>query len=246
MVYKHRYFVDADMANSFHQFLLGPYTSSRLAITSPWGVYEPKFLPEGVGPASLVLQERVRILFSDFQEWMVVIFDNLLIMADTLEELFERWKLVLDRCIERHVMLKITKCYFGVTTVNFFGYEVTHGKYTLSQERRESIRSIPMPKNTTQMQSLLGSAMYFKTHIPMYSDLTAPLNDLVKKDFNWNKSTWTRDYEADLEALKDAIMNASTLYFPDYSLDWTLRTDASTVACGGTLLQECIDPSTGE
>ena len=32
-------------------------------------------------------------------------------------------------------------------------------------------------------------------------------------------------------------MKSATLHFPDYTLPWTLRCDASTVACGGTLLQ---------
>jgi hypothetical protein len=143
-------------------------------------------------------------------------------------------------------MLKITKCFFGVTKVNFFGYEVTQGKYTLSQERRDSIRALQFPTNTQQLQSLLGSTMYFKSHIPMYSELTAPLNEMVKKDFSWDKRTWTRDYEADLERLKLAIADCATVYFPDYSLNWVLRTDASTVACGGTLLQEAIDPTSHE
>ena len=32
-------------------------------------------------------------------------------------------------------------------------------------------------------------------------------------------------------------MKSATLHFPDYSLPWILRCDASMVACGGTLLQ---------
>jgi hypothetical protein len=209
--------------NAFHQFILSAYSSSRLAVTTPWGVYEPIFLPEGVAPASIFLQEMVDAIFADFKAWMIDLFDNLLIMANTYEELFTRLKLVIERCVERHVMLKITKCFFGVTKVNFFGYEVTKGKYTLSQERRESIEALVFPKTCTQMQSFLGSTMYFSTHIPMYSELTAPLNDMVRKEFNWNKATWTRDYEGDFQKLKDAVMNASTIYFPDYSLNWVLR-----------------------
>ncbi|KAJ1429843.1 hypothetical protein B484DRAFT_307481, partial [Ochromonadaceae sp. CCMP2298] len=30
-------FVDLDMKNSFHQFRLGPVTSERLSIQTPWG-----------------------------------------------------------------------------------------------------------------------------------------------------------------------------------------------------------------
>ena len=48
-------FLDLDMTNSFHQIPLGERTSSILPVPTPWGLVKPKFLPEGVGPASGVL-----------------------------------------------------------------------------------------------------------------------------------------------------------------------------------------------
>ena len=147
---------DLDLMNAFHQFILAAYTASRLAVTTPWGVYEPIFLPEGIALASIILQERVKSIFADFDEWMIVLFDNILIMANTYEEMFARLKLVIERCVERHVMLKISKCFFGVTKVNFFGYEVTPGKYTLSQERKDSIQGLVFPKNLHANAKLPG------------------------------------------------------------------------------------------
>ena len=95
-----------------------------------------------------------------------------------------------------------------------------------------------MPHDQKGMQRFLGAALYFKTHIPNYSDLTAELNEMVHKDFNWDEKTWSKDYHGAMARLKDAVLKSATLHFPDYSLPWTLRCDASTVACGGTLLQE--------
>ena len=46
-------FVDLDMSNS------------RLSIQTPWGQVEPKFMPEGVGPASFHLQSVVSSVFSE-------------------------------------------------------------------------------------------------------------------------------------------------------------------------------------
>ena len=39
------------------------------------------------------------------------------------------------------------------------------------------------------------------------------LNDMIRKDFNRDKSTWTIDYEQAFEELKEGIMNAMVLYF---------------------------------
>ena len=81
--------------------------------------------------------------------------------------------------------------------------------------------------------------MYFKTNIPLYSDLTADLNEMVKKEFDWDPTTWKKDYARAQEKLKDAIKNL--VYFPDCTLLWVLRCDASEKACGGTLPQQRRD-----
>ena len=146
--------------------------------------------------------------------------------------------LIINRCHERHVLLNMDKSFIGVDTAHFFCYEVSGGGYRLSQKKCEAIAAIPMPRDQKATQRFLGAALYFKTHIPCYSDLTADLNEMVKKDFNWDPATWTKDYEGVLAKLKEAIMESAILHFPDYSLPWVLRCDASVKACGGTLLQE--------
>lgn len=42
--------------------------SDLLSVQTPWGLVRPKFLPEGVGPASGLLQHIVRTIFEDFSE----------------------------------------------------------------------------------------------------------------------------------------------------------------------------------
>ena len=69
-------FIDLDMANSFHQIPISEATSKLLTMATPWGLFRPKFLPEGIAPASGILQEVVRSIFKEFEEWIVVIFDN--------------------------------------------------------------------------------------------------------------------------------------------------------------------------
>jgi hypothetical protein len=66
---------------------------------------------------------------------------------------------------------------------------------------------------------------------------------MVHNDFNWDKKTWSVDYEAVFEKLKEGIRNSITLFFPDYSLVWVLRTDASDIACGAVLYQVYITPN---
>jgi RNase H-like domain found in reverse transcriptase len=55
--------------------------------------------------------------------------------------------------------------------------------------------------------------------------------------FNWDKSTWTVDYLVEFNKFKEALANAVSIIIPDYSLEWILRTDASQIAVGSSLVQ---------
>ena len=239
---QHKFYIDLDMTNSFHQFKLGAETSHKLALSTPWGIYRPKFMPEGVSPASGVLQQTMAEIFSDFP-WATIIFDNFCIGGDTHEQLFERFQIFIDRCQEYNVHLKFAKSFFGFDTIKFFGYKVTGQGWSMDVDRIQAMNDTPFPDGYTpvikrkQMMSFLGFALYFHEHVPNYSTLAAPFYDMTKADFDWDPTTWDRPYVNLFKEFKAHLSHTLTLYFPDYSLPWTLQTDASQLGCGAILFQ---------
>lgn len=232
------FYVDLDMANSFHQIPLSEEFSKILSIQTPWGLFRPLFLPEGVGPASGLLQYFVREIFSDFAEWTIVIFDNFLVLAHSLEDALSKLEKILKRCREFGIVLKMKKSWIGVRKVTFFGYEVTHGKWKLSDSRKVAINQIPFPQSKKDMQSFLGAALFFHHHVPNYSEWSARLYETTHVDFTWDPDSWVYDYRAHFEKFKVALTQSLELHFPDYSLPWVLRVDASGYAVGAALFQK--------
>ena len=235
---KFKVYVDLDMANSFHQIPLSDEFSNLLSVQTPWGLVRPRFLPEGVGPASGLLQHIVRKVFTDFEDWTIVIFDNFLILADDYEDAYQKFDKVLKRCKEYGIVLKMKKSFIGVDTVTFFGYEVTHGKWKLSDSRKKAIADMTFPSTTKGMQSFLGAALFFHNHMPDYSQWSAKLYEMTHSKFNWDPGTWTYDYKRHFEEFKVKISEAAMLHFPDYTLPWIVRCDASDKAVGAVLYQE--------
>ena len=234
-----RVYVDLDMANSFHQIPLGEEFSNLLSVQTPWGLVRPKFLPEGVGPASGLLQHLVRGIFEPFAAWTIVIFDNFLVLADDYQDAYNKLKLVLEKCREVGIVLKLKKSFIGVEEATFFGYHVTHGSWEMSGARKDAISVMSFPRSIKEMQSFLGAALFFHNHIPDYSAWTARLYEMTHIDFVWDPGQWTYDYEGQFERFKAALREAAKLHFPDYSLPWVLRVDASEFAVGAVLFQEC-------
>lgn len=236
-------FVDLDMTNSFHQIPIDIASSNLLSVSTPWGLFRPKFLPEGVGPASGILQSVVRRVFSDFEQWIIVIFDNFLILASDYADAADKLEKVLIRCQLHRLVLKMKKSWIGTAVVTFFGYEVRPGSWGLSNSRKEAISNMIFPANQKQMQSFLGAANFFHTHIPNYAQWASCLYECTTESFDWNPSTWTKDYKDLFAIFKTAITNSATLYFPDYSLPWIIRSDSSDYAVGAVLFQEFTDTS---
>jgi len=231
------YYIDTDMANSFHQIPIDERSSELLSVQTPWGLYRPKFMPEGVGPASGLLMRIVRDIFVDFSDWTVVIFDNFLILAHDKADAIAKLRKVLQRCREHRIVLKLSKSIIGTTKVSFFGYEVGQGKWHMSKERLEGIASIQFPQNTKMMQSFLGSGLFCHKHIKDHSRLSKDLYEMTHKDFIWKEASWTKDYRASFEAYKAALRDAMVLTFPDYNLTFVLTVDASMQGCGWVLAQ---------
>lgn len=237
-------FVDLDMTNSFHQIPLDDFSSNLLSVSTPWGLFRPKFLPEGVGPASGILQSIVRRVFADFDDWTIVIFDNFLILASDYADAALKLEQVLKRCQEYRLVLKLKKSWIGTKVVTFFGYEVHPGSWQLSDSRKSAISALVFPSTQKQMQSFLGAANFFHTHIPNYASWASSLYECTVSGFNWDPTTWAKDYKALFDLFKTSIQESVTLHFPDYSLPWILRSDASDHAVGAVLFQEYTD-STG-
>jgi hypothetical protein len=131
-------FIDLDMSNSFHQIPLGPISRKLLAVATPLGLFEPLYAPEGVSPLSAVLQRIVTTIFHDY-DWMIVIYDNFLICADNFRDAYDKLVLVLARCREYNLCLKMAKSYFGFSKVTFFGYDVSNGEYRTSEDRKAGV-----------------------------------------------------------------------------------------------------------
>jgi hypothetical protein len=128
-------FLDLDLTNGFHQFRLDAETSRKLSVQTPWGQFEPLFLPEGVPVGSGVLQEAMYNIFKQFDEWCIIIFDNLLVLAHDYQDAEEKLQKVIKKAAEANLVLKMKKSWLGVKQVKFFGYECTKG---FVQARRRS------------------------------------------------------------------------------------------------------------
>jgi len=67
------------------------------------------------------------------------IFDNLLVCANSDEELYNNIEIFFERCTKFNLILKMSKTNIGFSEVEFFGYKISEHSYELTEERKQQL-----------------------------------------------------------------------------------------------------------
>ena len=98
----------------------------KAAFTTPFSLYEPLVMFFGQCNSLPTFQAFMDSTFRDMiaKGWLIIYMDDILVFAETLEECQERTKQVLDRMKEEDLHLKLVKCTFDRTEVEYLGLVV--------------------------------------------------------------------------------------------------------------------------
>lgn len=112
-------FIDTDMTAGFHQIPIDEESSNKLSIVTDRELLRPRFLPEGVRSATAYLNEATTNIFREYLSFMMVIHDNITVMGHDFPDLIQKWKLVLNKCKEFNVILKLKKTWIGFRQIDW-------------------------------------------------------------------------------------------------------------------------------
>ena len=87
--------------------------------------------------------------FTDYiaQGWFIVYMDDLLIYSSTLDEHHEHQRLILQRLMDANLFLKLSKCTFDATTIEYLGMVIKYGHMEMDPIKVKGIKEWPNPKN---------------------------------------------------------------------------------------------------
>jgi len=97
-----------------------------------------------------------------------------------------------------------------------------------------AIQASPTPCNISELRQFLGLTSYYRIFIANFSTVASPMHHLTRKEVEWN---WTKEYEQAFESLKEQVISAPVMSYPDFDVDFVLETDASIKGLGVILSQ---------
>ncbi len=205
------------------------------AFSTPAGHYEWLRLPLGLRNAPLTFQRMINTLFAGvIGNSLLVYLDDLIVVSEDLNSHLKKLSLVFQKLTQAGLKVKLTKCGFHKSRIEFFrrlgdgdGIHTVDSKIT-------AMKNFPTPKSVENVRSFLGLAVYYRGFVKKFASIASPLTRLLKKDepFIWNGAQ-----QQSFNDLIDVLIRAPILAFLDYSLPFTLCTDASALGIGAVLMQ---------
>ena len=237
-------FAKMDLSAGFHQIEIDEDSKKFTAFRGPDHIYEFNRCPFGLINASshfqFVIQHDVlaglinKICFCYIDD--IIVFGTAEDFLDNLEKVFERLR-------EHNIVLKKSKCVFGVTKLKYLGHTLSGQGMEIGEDNQALFDNMVKPETVTQLRSLLGVYSYFRAFLgSQYANTVSCLYDMCKgpkrKKLEWNA---TRD--AAYERARSLIRSASKLYFLQADGEIRLYTDASLYGFGGYLAQVQLVPN---
>ena len=101
-------------------------------------------------------------------------------------------------------------------------------------KKTEAVKTYPIPVNVKKLRAFLGLVGFYRKFIQNFGNIASPLHKLMQKE---KRFQWTTECQQAFEKLKERLMCAPILGFPNERDIFTLCTDASLTGIGAVLSQ---------
>ena len=101
--------------------------------------------------------------------------------------------------------------------------------------KTHAIQHMNPPMMPKQVRAFLGLVGYYRKFIKRFAKIAKPLTLLTRQQVKFD---WTPKHQAAFAHLKDTIVHAPILHYPNPNKTYIVYTDTSDDACGAQLSQE--------
>ena len=241
------YFCCLDLTQGYLQVQIHESDAHKTAFRALGNLFEFARLPFGLCNSPATFQRLMGKCLGDlfYQGGVIIYLDDIMVFATSIEQMLQRLEQVFQRLEINGLKLKPQKCRFFATEVNFLGHKVSADGISTDQEKIRAVRDYPVPKSWKEVQSFIGLCSYYRRFVKNFARIANPLTDMLaghqkneskkQREASWK---WTEKEQRAFEQLKDSLINAPLLAYPDFTKSFKLEVDASLEGLGAILYQK--------
>lgn len=229
-----RFFSKLDLRSGYHQIRMRPKDEDKTAFKTHHGHFQFRVMPFGVTNGPPTFQCLINLVFAlATRKYVIPFLDDILTYSPSFDEHLQHLRQVFTTLRQNQLYAKLSKCSFAQPSLNYLGHVICAEGVATETEKTDAIQKWPQPSSPKELRAFLGLTGYYRKFVRNYSIIAKPLTLLLtKKGFLWSAAA----IEA-FEQLKQAMMTTPVLALPDFTLPFTVETDACDIGIGAVLMQ---------
>lgn len=232
---KAKYFSTLDLASGYYQVQLDEKDREKTAFSALNKHYQFKRMAMGLKNSPATFMRLMQAVLSGLNGLKCQVYlDDIVVYGESFEIHNQRLKEIFQRLREYNLKIHPDKCEFLRAETNFLGHIISDKGIEPDPKKIQAVRDFPQPKTTKELKSFLGLSGYYRRFIANYSKIGKPLYGLLKKGVKYE---WGYEQEKAFQELKERLVSAPILQYPDFTQPFNLTTDASDYAIGCILSQ---------
>jgi transposase InsO family protein len=227
------YFTSIDLRNAFWQIPMRESDREKTAFICGNRLWQYRRMAFGLKNSPATFQRCISKAIGE-NEYSIAYLDDVIIFSHTVEDHLTHIEEILKRLSKHNLNAKISKCEFFKPSLTFLGHIVSRDGVSVCPNKVTAVKEFPVPTNVKELRSFLGLSNFYRRFIEGYSKITSVLTKLLQKNVDYK---WTAECQSAFDSLKEKLTQAPVLAFADYSLQFTLTTDACDSGIGGVISQ---------
>ena len=139
--------------------------------------------------------------------------NDITIYGSKFEECLFNLEEVLNRCVEKDLVLNWEKRHFMVQQGSVLGHIISEKDIEVDKANVELIVKLPSPTTVKGVRQFLGHAGFYKRFVKYFSKLSKPLCELLGKDAIF---VWDERCQRSFEQLKQFFTTALIVRAPNW------------------------------
>lgn len=232
-----KFFTKFDLKDAFHHIEIDDESRELTTFMTDMGMLRYTRLAFGVSCAPELFQREMERILHYFKDFCIVFLDDILVFAQTEEQLLQRQKLIEGALTENNLTINEGKTIRNTQEIEFLGFRIKDGAISPTISKTEAIEKFQVPHTVKDLRSFLGMVNHLHSFIPNLADKTEPLRNILRK--RKGNIFWDKLHTEAFNKIKYEIgQHLSPRQIFDMNRKTIIYTDASPHALGAVLVQE--------